>query len=215
MAEEDKQRLAEMLAAMSQGQVAGPEDPQPEAQQFAAGPAAPRQMPVPQPPPPPAVRRPATPTSPAPARPAAPPPAPLGPQRPRTVRPATPAGPPPEPAVAPVEQTEPAFEQPAAPPTPSLRRPLGVPRRKHFMQTLTFKRTMIPILLTCGVMLLGSIAMRFLSAGDSPYREAMSAAILPHVPLWVMLAAFGLGMLAMAAATMIQVKHELDRRPPG
>ena len=117
-----------------------------------------------------------------------------------------------------MEQPQPTFEQPVAAASPAaapFRRTTGAPRRKHFMQTLVFKRTMIPILLTCGVMLMATIAMRFLSAGDSPYREAMAAAIIPHVPLWVMLAAFGLGMLGMAAATMIQVKHELDRQPAG
>ena len=70
-------------------------------------------------------------------------------------------------------------------------------------QNIEYKRTLIPILLTCGVLIpvLGALPW-FLS--DS---------MIGQMPTWAIACAFTTGavLLALAIANMVQVKHQLDQ----
>jgi hypothetical protein len=66
------------------------------------------------------------------------------------------------------------------------------------------KQTMIPILLTTGVLLITFGVLKFFMGPDSPYAG---------LPIWLSAIAFGTGLLLLGAAvlTMLQVKAELAR----
>ena len=197
--------------------------PQPAASRPAQPPAAP-----PLSPPQPSSRsRPATPPT------AIPPERPASPQRPpqpttsfippRSSRPVSPTGiSPPPPATPPSvgepssqiidDEVHPEDDAMLAPaPDPSmLAHPLPYhpsPIRRGI--SLGAKRTLIPILLTTGLLLLIFGALRFVMGADSPYTQ---------MPNWL-IALVGIASLILLAGaffTMLQVQHELDRtNPPG
>src|SRR5205085_1238349 len=94
---------------------------------------------------------------------------------------------------------------PTAPPDPV---PLPRARPPSVVQSLSFRRTVIPILLTGGVMMfvLGSlyyVLPRFAATADSP---------LTDLPAWAPFPLFliGLFFLVLAAVNMLWVKHVLD-----
>jgi hypothetical protein len=74
--------------------------------------------------------------------------------------------------------------------------------------SLQAKRTLIPILLTTGLLLIVFGALRFVMGPDSPYAK---------MPNWLtaLVSVSGLILLAGAVFTMLQVQHELDRRGGG
>jgi hypothetical protein len=67
-----------------------------------------------------------------------------------------------------------------------------------------FKQTMIPILLTCGVLLLVFGALKFVLGPDSPYSN-----LAPWVTIMVF--AMGVALLGLAVFTMLQVQDQLRR----
>lgn len=66
------------------------------------------------------------------------------------------------------------------------------------------RRTMIPILLTCGVLMPAVGSLKWLMDDGSPFAAW---------PAWppVVLAACGLVLLALAVANMVQVRHTIGR----
>jgi hypothetical protein len=76
--------------------------------------------------------------------------------------------------------------------------------RQRHEQTLWFKQTIIPILLTVGLLSLGTVALGYLSDVDSPFVEFRQ--VLFSVPL----GCIGVCFLGLAAITMLQVRHKLN-----
>ena len=74
-----------------------------------------------------------------------------------------------------------------------------------FYKTLNFRQTVIPILLTCGVMLLVMASLKFVVNPDSP---------LAALPGWmpVVLVVIAAGLLAVAVLNMLQVRQQLAGR---
>jgi hypothetical protein len=74
--------------------------------------------------------------------------------------------------------------------------------RTAVYQSVEFRRTMIPILLTTGVLLLVFASMKFVLGADSP---------LSDLPMWlpVMLILTSLALLATAVLNMLSVKSSL------
>jgi hypothetical protein len=70
--------------------------------------------------------------------------------------------------------------------------------------SLGFKRTIIPILLTCGALLLGTASLKWALGADSP---------MARLPMGVVTACAAVGaiLLAIAALNMLQVRDELAR----
>ena len=84
-------------------------------------------------------------------------------------------------------------------------RPLGYrPPTPQRGMSRDVKQTMIPILLTTGLLLLAFGVLRFILGPDSPYA---------NLPGWLSGVAIGAGVLLLGVAvmTMLQVKAELDR----
>jgi hypothetical protein len=230
---DDNKDLADALAALAAGDHVEPEAgeghgsehieavtpsvPPPPAP--TARPATPPTAPSPSPV---ARARPQTPQVPIPqGRPASParPPQPGSPLIPsRSARPVSPSGVapplPPAPASAPAGDSEiiddevrPEDDAMLAPaPDPSmLAHPLPYrpsPIRRGL--SIDAKRTLIPVLLTTGLLLLLFGALRFVMGPDSPYAK---------MPNWLtaLVAVAGLVMLAGAVFTMFLVQHELER----
>jgi hypothetical protein len=161
---------------------------------------------------------PATPPRPA-ARPA--PAKPPAPRPPRPDRPAAPAArvvpDAPEETVAPMVVNgsipdDDRLDLPA--PTPDMLAHLPAPAEHHLSAAavaavvvphgLGFRRTIIPVLLTCGVLLLVTAAVRWLGGDDSPFVA---------LPAWVAaaLAGAGVAFLAVAVLNVFQVREELAR----
>ena len=69
---------------------------------------------------------------------------------------------------------------------------------------LSFKQTLIPILLTTGVMLIVFGSLKFIMGAESPFSA---------LPGWTLGVMFGFGalMLAFGAFTMLQVREQLSR----
>jgi hypothetical protein len=206
--------------------------PPPAAKPRPANPAAPPRPAGPTPAPKSAV--PARPAHPASNRPAAPPTPPAAPAAPAKVRPATPTARPatpvnprqitpnltPPPAPAEPEASE-ENEQPADPnaiyddgdavivPAPNAdvfkakAKPTPKPRT-HYTQTLEFKRTVIPILLTLGVIALVTAGVPFVSPANSAL-----AALRDATGILIGLAVLGVLFLAFAAMNILQVKASL------
>jgi len=165
---------------------------------------------------------------PPPQRPAAPPMAtnPMVPTRPPTAAPARPMSPNPGAGViasgvgagwsheqevargaeglAHVVEDDDTLNMPAA--TPDMiayRRPAPPPRKRvHLSRTVGFKQTIIPTLLTLGVLLPALALWSFLLGEESPVYGAN----------WIPLTLLGIGavMLVFAVVTMFQVKHQLE-----
>jgi hypothetical protein len=70
-------------------------------------------------------------------------------------------------------------------------------------KNLEFRRTLIPILLTCGVMMLAFAGLRFVTGPDS---------MLSNLPIWIPIALVSAGfiLLALAVVNMLGVKAQLD-----
>jgi hypothetical protein len=79
---------------------------------------------------------------------------------------------------------------------PAPRRSIGVPRSHEF------RRTVIPILLTCGVLLIGIGALRWIGGAESVFSDMST-------PLCATLCGVGAFLLIVAALNMLQVKAEL------
>jgi hypothetical protein len=80
------------------------------------------------------------------------------------------------------------------------------PVRVHRVQTLEFKRTIIPILLTLGVVCPALALVGLLAPPTSPLSVLRSGWFAgPFVLIGVL-------NLALAVVTMLQVKHELEQR---
>jgi hypothetical protein len=107
-------------------------------------------------------------------------------------------------AVAHVVEDDDTLNLPA--PSPEMlahRRPAtAAPRRPALARTVGFKQTLIPILLTMGVLLPGLAIWSFAMGEESPISAAPSIALA--------LIGTGVLMLVFAIITMVQVKHQLD-----
>jgi hypothetical protein len=92
--------------------------------------------------------------------------------------------------------------KPQAPRGRSAPRPTSAAAAKRSVE---HKRTMIPILLTIGVILMGLGVLRFVSGSDSPFSL---------LPVWfvAVLIAMGLASLGLAALNMSIVKHALEEQ---
>lgn len=88
-------------------------------------------------------------------------------------------------------------------PTPL--KPPVAPAKQHFAQGLEFKRTLIPILLTLGVICPVIGLMGFLVGPMSPFVKLKEARF--SVPFILI----GVVMLGLGVVTMLQVRHELKR----
>jgi hypothetical protein len=113
-------------------------------------------------------------------------------------------------AVAHIVEDDDTLNMPA--PTPDMiayRRPAPPPRKRvHLSRTLGFKQTIIPILLTMGVLLPAIAGWNFALGEESPIADAV----------WIPLTLLGIGviMLVLGVITMFQVKHQLDTmKQPG
>jgi hypothetical protein len=111
-------------------------------------------------------------------------------------------------AVAHIIEDDDTLNLPAASPESILRpRQRPRPKRELMFRTVHFKQTIIPIMLTLGV-LLPALGGYCLWMGDeSPLPEGKS------VPVTIV--GLGVVMLAFAVLTMLQVKHELGQRAQG
>jgi len=213
MAEDDKDRLADLLSGMAEGlhqeedqaeqveesRVAPPPKPQPA--------VTPRRAPGPPPP------QPASTSAKPPARPAAPRP-------PAAARPAVPEMPAPapeqaeEPLPPPDEIEQQAAEEeaddavivPAPAPTVLGHLPRKPPPRPHMFQSLGFRRTIIPILLTLGALCVVVVIMGFLSPQDHPFSA--------FAKIWFAIPALLIGavLLSLAGMTMVHVKHDMAQQ---
>ena len=70
------------------------------------------------------------------------------------------------------------------------------------IRSLAFRRTVIPILLTCGVLLIGIGSLRWVGGPDSVFAET-------SIPLSATLCGTGCFLLIIAVLNMLQVKSEL------
>src|SRR5207248_817060 len=79
------------------------------------------------------------------------------------------------------------------------------PVRQPLWKSLAFRRTIIPILLTCGTLMLALGVMRWV-----PGPLTMWAAVMETSP-WLAYVFLGIGavLLALAALNMLQVKNQL------
>ncbi len=82
----------------------------------------------------------------------------------------------------------------------------ALPRRAAERDRLRFRRTMIPILLTCGVLLLGIGSLPWIAGADSVFADR-------SVVLSAMLCGAGVCLLLVAALNMLQVRAESLRVP--
>jgi hypothetical protein len=121
---------------------------------------------------------------------------------PPVARPALPSD-----VLPPIAQTgyDPDDEVIAPPPDPSV---LGrMPHRPHHAPkgfTLEGRRTMIPILLTCGVLLLVGGLLKFVTGPDSPFAALPAGMVIAAMVL-------GVALLGSAVAVMLGVREELRR----
>jgi hypothetical protein len=110
-------------------------------------------------------------------------------------------------AVAHVVEDDDTLNLPAASPESILHPKRPRPKREPMIKTVEFKQTLIPVLLTMGV-LLPALGGYGLVLGDaSPIADQK----------WVGVAVIAIGgvMLAFAVLTMLQVKYQLDQRAQG
>ncbi len=70
------------------------------------------------------------------------------------------------------------------------------------LKSLVWRRTVIPILLTCGVLLIGIGSLRWLGGAESIFADM-------SIPLSATLCGSGLFLLLVAVLNMLQVKAEL------
>ena len=79
-----------------------------------------------------------------------------------------------------------------------------VPIRRPTVSTSNIKQTMVPILMTVGVLLIIFGTLKFMLGPDSPYAS---------LPTWLVGTVFGAGFLliGLGVLTAFQVKAELER----
>jgi hypothetical protein len=82
---------------------------------------------------------------------------------------------------------------------PATKSPAGT---VHILKSLVWRRTVIPILLTCGVLLIGIGSLRWLGGAESIFADM-------SIPLSATLCGSGLFLLLVAVLNMLQVKAEL------
>ena len=70
------------------------------------------------------------------------------------------------------------------------------------IRSLAFRRTVIPILLTCGVLLIGIGSLRWVAGPDSVFAET-------SIPLSAALCGTGCFLLLVAMLNMLQVRGDL------
>ena len=82
----------------------------------------------------------------------------------------------------------------------------GSYRRSALYQTIEFRRTIIPILLTCGVLTIAFGMLKYALGEDSPLSE---------LPSWLPVVLFITGalLLALAVTNMLSVRHHLGEHP--
>jgi hypothetical protein len=96
-------------------------------------------------------------------------------------------------------------------PTPDMflprRRPTTSVARKRLLQSMPVRRTLIPIMLTGGLILLSLGGLWFTTDTTSPFRKPGD---------WVPYCLFGVGvvLLGMGFVNALQVRHELKSRRP-
>ena len=95
----------------------------------------------------------------------------------------------------------------APPPDPSVFAPKRSTRDLVADRRIHNRRTLIPILLTCGVLLPAVGSLKWVRGPDSPFASW---------PVWapVVLALCGLVLLTLAVGNMVQVKHMMQRSAP-
>jgi hypothetical protein len=83
--------------------------------------------------------------------------------------------------------------------------PAARPRKTPVFKTLGFRRTVIPVLLTTGFMMLAMFVARWVVDDEAP---------LALLPSWtgILLLLTGLVLVALAAANMMLVRAELAKR---
>ena len=110
-------------------------------------------------------------------------------------------------AVAHIVEDDDTLNMPAPAPEALAHRPLPPrPRGELLSRTVAFKQTLIPVLLTMGVLLSAIATWSFMLGEESPL--ASSA--------WITISLFVIGvvMLLFAVLTMFQVRHQLARPTP-
>jgi hypothetical protein len=110
-------------------------------------------------------------------------------------------------AVAHIVEDDDMLNLPAPSPEAFAHRPaLPRPKRELLSRTLGFKQTLIPILLTLGVLLAGSASWSFAIGEESP----ISGELLTESSLLIV----GLLLLAFGVFTMFQVRSQLNSATP-
>lgn len=107
-------------------------------------------------------------------------------------------------AIAHVVEDDDTLNLPAPSPEMLAHRPLPSRAKKELIsRTVGFKQTLIPILLTMGVMMAGIAAWSFALGEESPVAAAA----------WIPMAVLGIGavMLVLAVITMLQVRSQLNK----
>jgi hypothetical protein len=96
----------------------------------------------------------------------------------------------------------PAPDLSAFAPRPHARRPVGVGRHAAIYQTIEFRRTIIPVLLTCGVLTTAFGSLKYALGEDSP---------LADLPRWLPIGLFitGAMLLGLAVVNMLSVRQQL------
>jgi hypothetical protein len=104
-------------------------------------------------------------------------------------------------AIAHVVEDDDTLNLPAPPPEAFAHRPPPPRPYRPASRTVGFKQTMIPILLTMGVMLSGIAAWSFVLGEESP--------VAGHAWIPIAVLAIGVVMLGFAVMTMLQVRNQL------
>jgi hypothetical protein len=106
-------------------------------------------------------------------------------------------------AIAHVVEDDDTLNLPAPPPEALGHRRAPRPQKVLASRRVGFKQTMIPVLLTMGVMLSGIAVWTFSMGEESPVVDA------PMIPLSLLI--LGIVMLGFAVFTMLQVRAQLAR----
>jgi len=106
-------------------------------------------------------------------------------------------------AVAHVVEDDDTLNMPAPSAEAFAHRPASRAKKQLLARTVGFKQTMIPILLTAGVILIGVTVWSFVLGDESPLAQLAYVAFS--------LLGIGIVLLAFAVVTMLQVKHQIAR----
>lgn len=97
-----------------------------------------------------------------------------------------------------VPAPEPEVFAPHAPPPAPVAKTAGPAR----IRSLAWRRTVIPILLTCGVLLIGIGALRWIGGADSVFADMT-------IPMSALLCGSGAFLLLVAVLNMLAVRSEM------